>query len=136
MTSKELVIRTLEFRNTDGRVPRQLWTLPWATERFGDRIHQSGLNGLHGLMCLHFRQYDIGNPADHQLRQMTVIQRIPVNCHTHATFNGFLLRIAENQHMTGQISAGAQIHNDLYITVDTDSLLRRIKTAHGKLANS
>lgn len=32
MTSKELVLRTLEFRNTEGRAPRQLWTLPWATE--------------------------------------------------------------------------------------------------------
>lgn len=40
MTSKELVLRTLEFRNTDGRVPRQLWTLPWATERYGERIRQ------------------------------------------------------------------------------------------------
>lgn len=30
MTSKELVLRTLEFKNTDGRVPRQLWSLPWA----------------------------------------------------------------------------------------------------------
>jgi len=30
MTSRELVKRTLEFRNTDGRVPRDLWTLPWA----------------------------------------------------------------------------------------------------------
>ena len=38
MTSKELVIRTLEFRNTDGRVPRDLWTLPWATERYPDAM--------------------------------------------------------------------------------------------------
>ncbi len=30
MTSRELVKATLEFRNTTGRVPRQLWTLPWA----------------------------------------------------------------------------------------------------------
>lgn len=30
MTSRELVLRTLEFHNTDGRVPRQLWALPWA----------------------------------------------------------------------------------------------------------
>lgn len=30
MTSKELVLSTLEFRNTEGRVPRQLWSLPWA----------------------------------------------------------------------------------------------------------
>lgn len=30
MTSRELMLRTLEFRNTDGRAPRQLWSLPWA----------------------------------------------------------------------------------------------------------
>lgn len=30
MTSRELVLSTLEFRNTEGRVPRQLWALPWA----------------------------------------------------------------------------------------------------------
>jgi len=30
MTSRELMLRTLEFKNTDGRVPRDLWTLPWA----------------------------------------------------------------------------------------------------------
>ncbi|MBQ4575294.1 MAG: methyltransferase [Clostridia bacterium] len=30
MTSKELVKATLEFRNTDGRAPRELWALPWA----------------------------------------------------------------------------------------------------------
>lgn len=36
MTSKELVLSTLEFRNTEGRVPRQLWTLPWATKRYPD----------------------------------------------------------------------------------------------------
>ncbi|MBQ8684039.1 MAG: methyltransferase [Clostridia bacterium] len=29
MTSRELVKATLEFRNTDGRVPRDLWTLLW-----------------------------------------------------------------------------------------------------------
>jgi hypothetical protein len=29
MTSRELVVASLEFRNA-GRVPRQLWTLPWA----------------------------------------------------------------------------------------------------------
>lgn len=38
MTSRELVIRTLEFRNTDGRVPRDLWTLPWATERYPEAM--------------------------------------------------------------------------------------------------
>jgi len=30
MTSRELVYKTLAFRNTADRVPRQLWTLPWA----------------------------------------------------------------------------------------------------------
>jgi len=30
MTSRELVLSTLEFRNTTGRVPRHLWALPWA----------------------------------------------------------------------------------------------------------
>lgn len=34
MTSRELVHATLEFRNTDGRVPRDLWTLPWAQQNF------------------------------------------------------------------------------------------------------
>ncbi len=30
MNSKELVKATLEFKNTSGRIPRQLWVLPWA----------------------------------------------------------------------------------------------------------
>lgn len=30
MTSRELVYATLEFRNQTGRVPRQMWKLPWA----------------------------------------------------------------------------------------------------------
>ena len=30
MTSRELVLRTLEFENKDGRVPRDMWVLPWA----------------------------------------------------------------------------------------------------------
>ena len=38
MTSRELVKRTLEFRNTDGRVPRDLWTLPWAHNNHGDEL--------------------------------------------------------------------------------------------------
>lgn len=38
MTGKELMLRTLEFKNTDGRVPRDLWTLPWAWSRYGDQI--------------------------------------------------------------------------------------------------
>jgi len=30
MTSRELVYKTLEHKNPDGRAPRDLWTLPWA----------------------------------------------------------------------------------------------------------
>ena len=33
MTSRELVIRTLEYDNPD-RVPRQCWILPWAVKRY------------------------------------------------------------------------------------------------------
>lgn len=40
MTSKELVLSTLEFRNTEGRVPRQLWTLPWANNNCPDMIEK------------------------------------------------------------------------------------------------
>lgn len=40
MTCRELVLSTLEFRNTEGRVPRQLWTLPWATERYPEMIQK------------------------------------------------------------------------------------------------
>ena len=34
MTSRELVLATLEHRNFTGRVPRQLWSLPVATNRY------------------------------------------------------------------------------------------------------
>lgn len=42
MTSRELVIETLEFRNKNGRAPRHMWFLPWAETHCGDmvdRIH-------------------------------------------------------------------------------------------------
>ena len=38
MTSKERVKNTLEFKNTSGRVPRDLWTLPWAHFNHPDMI--------------------------------------------------------------------------------------------------
>ena len=38
MTSKELVLQTIEFRNKDQRVPRDLWTLPWAHDNFPQMI--------------------------------------------------------------------------------------------------
>lgn len=38
MTPRELVHATMEFRNKDGRVPRDLWTLPWATKRYPDMM--------------------------------------------------------------------------------------------------
>lgn len=34
MTSRELVLATLEFRNNTGKVPRQLWYLPWAQHNY------------------------------------------------------------------------------------------------------
>jgi len=37
MNSRELVIKTLEF-NRPERIPRQLWTLPWAEERYSMEI--------------------------------------------------------------------------------------------------
>jgi uroporphyrinogen-III decarboxylase len=38
MTSRELVLRTLEFENKNGRVPRQLWTLPWAGQHYPEEL--------------------------------------------------------------------------------------------------
>lgn len=38
MTSRELVYSTLEFRNTKGRVPRQMWLLPWARINHGAEV--------------------------------------------------------------------------------------------------
>jgi len=37
ITSRELVIRTLDFKNS-GRVPRHLWTLPWAEMNYPDEL--------------------------------------------------------------------------------------------------
>ncbi len=39
ITSRELVYRTLEFKNND-RVPRQLWYLPWAATHFPDQLEK------------------------------------------------------------------------------------------------
>ncbi len=40
MTSRELVKRTLNFENRDGRAPRDLWTLPWAEMNHGEMLHK------------------------------------------------------------------------------------------------
>lgn len=40
MTSKERVLRTLEFTNTQERVPRQFWSLPWAQEHCPEMMEQ------------------------------------------------------------------------------------------------
>ncbi len=40
MTSRELVKRTVEFKNNTGRVPRDLWTLPWAEIYHGEELAQ------------------------------------------------------------------------------------------------
>lgn len=38
MTSRELVLSTLEFRNSNHRAPRHMWTLPWAEIHHGQMI--------------------------------------------------------------------------------------------------
>lgn len=40
MTSRELVLKTLKFENCHGRVPNQLWCLPWAKERYPDMVQR------------------------------------------------------------------------------------------------
>jgi hypothetical protein len=40
MTSRELVARTLEFKNPEGTVPRDLWTLPWANNNHGTALEK------------------------------------------------------------------------------------------------
>lgn len=40
MTSKELVLQTLEFRNTSGRAPHELWSLPWAEDYYPQQFHE------------------------------------------------------------------------------------------------
>lgn len=44
MTSKERVLSTLNFTNTQERVPRQLWTLPWAQEHCPEMMEQLSLD--------------------------------------------------------------------------------------------
>ena len=39
MTSRELVFNTLAYKNS-GRVPRQLWTLPWAAEHHKEQLEE------------------------------------------------------------------------------------------------
>lgn len=40
LTSRELVHATLEFRNTSGRAPRQLWLLPWAVDHYPNELRE------------------------------------------------------------------------------------------------
>lgn len=40
MTPRELVYKTLEFENTTGRVPRQMWTLPYSEWKHADMIEK------------------------------------------------------------------------------------------------
>lgn len=40
MTSRELVYKTLEFENKEGRVPRQMWLLPWAEMNYGPMVEK------------------------------------------------------------------------------------------------
>lgn len=40
MTSRELVYKTLEFENKEGRAPRDMWLLPWAEMHYGEMINK------------------------------------------------------------------------------------------------
>jgi len=38
ITSRKLVRNTLDFENKTGKVPRQLWVLPWANARYAKEL--------------------------------------------------------------------------------------------------
>lgn len=73
MTSKELVIRTLEFRNTDGRVPRDLWTLPWATDRYPETMHRLNSEYEWDFLCAQaeYSQKDISSGDPYAVGEST-----------------------------------------------------------------
>jgi len=55
MTPRELVYKTLEFENETERVPRQMWTLPWAEWNHADmiaRIHRDYPDDFAGAPCV------------------------------------------------------------------------------------
>ena len=55
MTPRELVYATLEFENKTGRVPRQMWTLPYSEWKHGDmiaKIHQDYPDDIVGAPCI------------------------------------------------------------------------------------
>lgn len=66
MTSRELVYRTLEFKNTQGRVPRQMWLLPWASLHYGaevERIEREFEDDIVNAPCiLKGKTIEQGNP--------------------------------------------------------------------------
>lgn len=66
MKSRELVYKTLEFENTTGQVPRQMWTLPWSEWNHGDtisRIHKDFPDDIVGAPCSYKEKtIEIGDP--------------------------------------------------------------------------
>lgn len=40
MTSRELVLQTLEFQNKTERIPRHMWTLPWSVTNHGEMVER------------------------------------------------------------------------------------------------
>ncbi len=40
MTSREIVISTLEFKNKEGHVPRELWNLPWTDTHYPNELKE------------------------------------------------------------------------------------------------
>ena len=66
MTSRELVMKTLEFQNKTGQVPRHLWTLPWAERKHGEmlgRIQQEYPDDIvYSPLILGQKTIEQGNP--------------------------------------------------------------------------
>jgi len=66
MKPRELVYRTLEFENITGKVPRQMWTLPWSEWNHGDmieRIHRDYPDDIVGVQCsFHEKTIETGDP--------------------------------------------------------------------------
>lgn len=69
MTPRELVYRTLEFENKTGKVPRQMWTLPYSEWNHGDmlkkirRDYPDDIVGAPGI--LKEKTISEGNPYRH-----------------------------------------------------------------------
>ena len=67
MTPRELMKATLHFENKTGRVPRDLWTLPWAEKHEGEMLQKIVTQFPNDLLTpptrLHTPSIEQGNPC-------------------------------------------------------------------------